>query len=415
MKLLKMSTAVVAALLIGATSAQAGYTIKKKVGDVDTKLTLFGFSQLEAVGGDGMKIKYAKTSTGVDSEPGDKAASSVNFRAQRIRLGWKYVAGKVRGKVFLDFNQKHDPQGATDGAAVSNMIKDAFISYVVDPAFVIKAGVIKMPNGMGFTMPGWNLDITERGFDKSLVLERNMGLMFSGRAIGGSGKVNGFEMGHERPWTGFGYDIMIANQASRSKAAKSSPMGGNSYAVRTMFDYTEAFHIETSYAVSQNAGGLDAVAAKLDTNKDKNEDYNNINIGIDSNLGALSLKAEYFIASNIKGAKDYDETVATATVGYFVMPSLELVTKYMSGTAEKTKDLKTTETKLNNIYIGFNYFLSSPHSDFSRKSKRMRNQHKVVFNYIVAGGSGATEKADKWSGLGGYRDNAFITQYQFKF
>ena len=405
MKLLKMSTAVAATLLIGSTTAQAGYTIKKKVGDVDTKLTLFGFSQLEAVGGDGMKIKYAKDVK--------KADSSVNFRAQRIRLGWKYVAGKVRGKVFLDFNQKHDPQGATDGAAVSNMIKDAFISYVVDPAFVIKAGVIKMPNGMGFTMPGWNLDITERGFDKSLVLERNMGLMFSGRAIGGSGKVNGFEMGHERPWTGFGYDIMVANQASRSKAAKSSPMGGNSYAVRTMFDYTEAFHIETSYAVSQNAGGLNAIEAKEDRYKDKNEDYNNINVGIDSNLGALSLKGEYFIASNIGGLKDYNEKVMTATAAYFVMPSLELVTKYMSGTAQK--NATATETKLTNAYIGFNYFLSSPHSDFSRKSKRMRNQHKVVFNYIVAGGSGATEKADKWSGLGGYRDNAFITQYQFKF
>ena len=292
MKLLKMSTAVVAALLIGSTTAQAGYTIKKKVGNVDTKLTLFGFSQLEAVGGDGMKLKYAKDVK--------KADSAVNFRAQRIRLGWKYVAGKVRGKVFLDFNQKHNDQKATNGAAVSNMIKDAFISYVAHPAFVIKAGVIKMPNGMGFTMPGWNLDIAERGFDKSLVLERNMGLMFSGRAIGGSGKVNGFEMGHERPWTGFGYDIMVANQASRSKATGAkfedkktngaSPMGGNSYALRTMFDYTEAFHIETSYAVSQNAGGLNAIEAKEDRYKDKNEDYNNINVGIDSNLGALSLK-----------------------------------------------------------------------------------------------------------------------------
>ena len=87
MKLLKMSTAVVAALLIGATSAQAGYTIKKKVGDVDTKLTFFGFSQLEAVGGDGMKLKYAGSSKGADSKPGDQADSAVNFRAQRIRLG----------------------------------------------------------------------------------------------------------------------------------------------------------------------------------------------------------------------------------------------------------------------------------------------------------------------------------------
>jgi hypothetical protein len=406
MKLLKMSTAVVAALLIGATSAQAGYTIKKKVGDVDTKFTLFGFSQLEAVGGDGMKIKNAGSVK--------KADSDVNFRAQRIRLGWKYVAGQVRGKVFLDFNQKHNDPDATNGAALSNMVKDAFISYVVDPAFVVKAGLIKMPNGMGFTMPGWNLDIAERGFDKSLVLERNIGLMFSGRAIGGKGKVNGFEMGHERPWTGFGYDIMIANQASRSKAAGSSDMGGNAYAVRAMYDYTEKIHFETSYAVSQNAGGFNAIEAELAENEGKNEDYNNINIGIDSNLGALSLKAEHFIASNIKGIKDYNEAVTTATVGYFVTPSVELVTKYMMGTAEK--GTKAKETELTNAYIGLNLFISSPSSDLSRKAKRTRNQHKVVLNYIVAGGSGATEEAaDKWTGLGGYRDDAFIAQYQFKF
>jgi hypothetical protein len=232
--------------------------------------------------------------------------------------------------------------------------------------------------------------------------------MFSGRAIGGSGKVNGFEMGHERPWVGFGYDIMVANQASRSKAAKSSPMGGNSYALRTMFDYTEKFHFETSYAVSQNAGGFDAVKAKLDTNKDKNEDYSNMNIGIDSNLGATSLKAEYFIASNIKGEKDYNEKVLTATLGQFLTPSLEFVTKYMSGTAEKGTG--APETKLTNTYIGFNYFLSSPRSGFSRKAKRTRNQHKVVFNYILAGGD-----KDTWNGKGGYKDNAFIAQYQFKF
>jgi hypothetical protein len=55
---------------------------------------------------------------------------------------------------------------------------------------------------MGFTIPGWNLDIVERGFDKQLAMERNMGIMLSGRDMffGNNGKVNGFEMGHERPW-----------------------------------------------------------------------------------------------------------------------------------------------------------------------------------------------------------------------
>jgi len=389
-----------AAILLMSTSAQAGYTMKKKVGGVDTKLTFFGFAQLEAVGGKGAQIKNAGSEA--------NANTNVGFRAQRIRLGWKYVAGAVRGKVFLDFNQAHDTQKATDGAAVPKMIKDAFISYKFNNAFIPKLGVIKMPNGMGFTMPGWNLDIAERGLDKALVLERNMGLMISGRGIGYEGnKVNGFEMGHERPWKGFGYDVMVANQASRSSAVSSSAMGGNSYAVRGMFDYTEKLHTEISYAKSENADGKEAKTTN-------GVDYSNINVGIDSNLGALSLKAEYFDAHNIKGTQDYDESVFTATAAYFVTPSLELVAKTMQGSAQKGATANTT--KLGNTYLGFNYFFFSPYTDFSRKAKRTRNQHKVVFNYILANGSGATEvAADKWSGLSGYRANAFIAQYQFKF
>jgi len=387
------------AMIVMTTSAHAGYSMKKKVGEVDTKLTFFGFGQLEAVGGKGMKLKNG----GIAG-----AGTGLAFRAQRLRLGWKYQAGKVRGKIFLDFNQKHGDQAATDGAAVPKMIKDAFISYKFSNAFIPKLGVIKMPNGMGFTMPGWNLDIAERGFDKALVLERNMGLMISGRGIGGEGnKANGFEMGHERPWKGFGYDIMVANQANRSAAAKSSKMGGNSFAIRGMYDNTEKLHIEISHAKSENADGL----AKNLTN---GNDYTNTNIGIDSNLGKLSLKAEYTKAHNIVGMKDYDETVYTATVGYFVQPNVELVTKHISGSAQKGTNAVTT--KLTNTYIGFNIFLSQPKSDFSRKSKRGRNQHKLVFNYIKAGGSGATEVAGKkWTGLKGYRDDAFIAQYQYKF
>jgi len=397
-----------AAVLLMATSAQAGYTMKKKVGDIDTKLTMFGFAQLEAVGGEGMQIKNAGSV--------EKADTNIAFRAQRIRLGWKYVAGKVRGKVFLDFNQNHDSVGATNGAAMPKMIKDAFISYVADPAFVIKAGLIKMPNGMSFTMPGWNLDIAERGMDKALVLERNTGLMISGRDIGlgNNGKVNGFEMGHERPWKGFGYDVMVANQANRSSAASSSKMGGNSYAVRGMFDYTEKLHLEASYALSENAGGFNPVDAALPANLNKNEDYSNINVGVDSNLGALSLKAEYFNAHNVVGLKDYDEQMITGTAGYFVTPSLELVGKHIQGSATKGTNAKTTD--LGNTYLGMNIFISSPYQDFSRKAKRTRNQHKVVLNYIVASGSGATEDAaDKWTGKSGYRADAFIAQYQFKF
>lgn len=381
-----------AALLLLSTSAQAGYTMKKKVGDIDTKLTMFGFAQLEARGG--------------EAHIGDENAK-IGFGAQRIRLGWKYVAGPVRGKVFLDFNQDHDntDDKPGNGAAMPKMIKDAFISYVVDPGFIVKAGLIKMPNGMSFTMPGWNLDIAERGFDKKLVLERNTGLMISGRDmfLGNNGKVDGFEMGHERPWIGFGYDVMIANQASRSASAKSSSYGGNSYAIRGMFDYTEKLHLEASYAISENADGNNAATTN-------GVDYKNLNIGVDSNLGKLSLKAEYFDAHNIKGQAGYNEKVFTATAGYFVMPTLELVGKHLQGSAEGNGE----DTSLSNTYLGANIFIFSPYQEFSRKAKRARNQHKVVLNYIIAGGDTAGS-TNVWNGNGGYKDDAFIAQYQFKF
>ncbi|SFV68742.1 hypothetical protein MNB_SM-4-128 [hydrothermal vent metagenome] len=213
------------------------------------------------------------------------------------------------------------------------------------------------------------------------------------------------EMGHERPWKGFGYDVMIANQANRSAAASSTQNGGNSYAARGMFDYTEKLHLEASYALTENAKG-----PSDGTTNAGGEDYSNFNVGVDSNLGKLSLKAEYFDASNIKGVKDYDEQVFTGTAGYFIIPTLEGVVKHVQGSASKGG----TDTTLGNTYLGLNLFISMPYEDFSRKSKRMRNQHKVVMNYIVASGD-TKGSTNEWNGLKGYKDDAFVVQYQFKF
>ena len=44
-----------AILVLASSSLNAGYTIKKKVGRQNTKLTIFGFSQLEAKAGSGAK------------------------------------------------------------------------------------------------------------------------------------------------------------------------------------------------------------------------------------------------------------------------------------------------------------------------------------------------------------------------
>ncbi len=424
-KSLKIAT-VAATMLVVSSNVYAGYTIKKKIGDVNTKLSIFGFSQLEMRGGDGS----------LGGTSGEDTA--VSFHAQRLRLGWKYSAGKVRSKVFIDFNKnsaanKTTEVGGVSGIGVPDNIKDAFVSYKINKAFIPKLGVLKMPNGQGFTMPGWNLDVAERGLDKKLVLERNMGLMLSGRDIGfgNYAKVSGYEMGHERPWKGFGYDIMIANQAGRSAAVTGAKEGnGNSYAIRGMFDWTELLHVEASYALSEKAGGVegqtiykasdgfvdangDAFAAYSEKKLTKDsEDYSNFDVAFDSSfMNGANIKAEYINAHNIKGIKDYDETAFSLTAQYAINSTFEPTIKHIQATATKGSDADSTT--LGNTYFGLNIFIDTFDGKMSRSAKRKRNAHKVVLNYIYA--SGDTSGANKFTGLGGYKADAWIMQWQAKF
>ncbi|MGB6020202.1 MAG: hypothetical protein WBF77_11480 [Sulfurimonadaceae bacterium] len=384
--------ATAAAVLLMGVDASAAYTLKKKIGDVDTKLDIYGFAQLEARGGDAF----------INPDTQD---ASVKFGAQRIRLGWNYTAGKVRGKVFLDFNQPHTD---SSGVGMPNMIKDAFVSYVQDDALVLKVGLIKMPHGMSFTIPGWNLDIVERGFDKQLAMERNVGIMLSGRDmfLGNNGKVNGFEMGHERPWKGFGYDIMIGNQAGRSGAVTAAKPGdANSYVGRVMFDYTEMLHTELSYAISENAGGLDKTAGAADQ-----EDYKSLNFGIDSHfLDGANAKFEYFDSENLQGVKGWDESTMAFTGTYAINKYFEPAVKHIQGSAEKGG----VSTKLGNTYVGLNLYISPFDDKMDRSSKRKRNAHRMQFDYVIA--SGDTDGAVQWNGLKGYKADGFLCQYQYKF
>ena len=374
---------VASAALFFTSQANAGYVLQKKIGAQSTKLSIYGFSQIEARGGDGTK----------GMKDGDAA---VKFGAQRVRLGVNYSAGHVRGKLFLDFNKAHDDKS---GVGLPDMVKDAFVTYFIDNTVAIKLGLIKTPMGMGFTIPGWNLDVVERGFDKQLAFERDMGLMISGRGIGYEGnKVNGFEMGHERPWKGFGYDIMIANQAGRSGAVtKAKPGQDNAYIGRVMWDWTELLHTELSYGVSKQAGGMGT------------EDYKALNFGIDSHFGEGNVKFEMFRAENIKGVSGWDENTYAVTGTYYVDPQVELALKHIQGDAEKGG----VSTNLGNTYIGVNYYVSPYDAKMNRSSKRKRNAHRIQLNYVVA--SGDTDGAKVWNGLKGYKDDAWLVQYQYKY
>ncbi len=380
---------VTTSVLLLTTQAQAGYTLKKKIGTVDTKIVIFGFSQIEARGGDG------QISSTQDA--------SVKFGAQRVRLGFKYLAGPLRGKLFLDFNQKYDK---SKDIGVPLMVKDAFVSYYFNNALTLKLGAIKMPHGMGFTIPGWNLDVVERGFDKKLALERSMGFMISGRGIGYEDQVdkkfykaNGLEMGHERPWVGFGYDLMIANQAARSGAVtKAKPGNANSYAARVMYDWYETLHTELSYAVSQDAGGAGT------------KDYQSINFGLDSHFGPGNVKLELYHSQNVKGESDWNINTYALTGTYYISDDFELALKHIQGSASRNGK----DTDIGNTYMGFNYYIAPFDNKMSRSAKRKRNAHRIQVNYVLASGD-TNEKNKKNDLLSAYTEDSWLIQYQYKF
>jgi hypothetical protein len=381
-----------ASILLFGISNLLAFDIEGKLGKEDTKLQIFGFAQLEARGGDGVISK--------------EQDSIVKFGAQRVRMGWKYSVGRVRGKIFIDFNKAHTDKS---GVGLPDMVKDAFGSYMVNKSFVIKLGLLKQPVGMGFTIPGWNLDLVERGFDKQLAFERSMGLMISGRDIGFGdyGRVNGFEMGHERAWKGFGYDLMIANQAGRSGAVVNAHAGdANAYSARLMFDWTELFHAEVSYGISKRAGGIEGTVVNGVVLGEDTQDYKALNIGFDSHIDRANVKVEYFNAKNLRGVKDWDEETIALTGTYYITDSVEFATKHIQGESKRDG----IKSNLGNTYIGVNLYLEAKNSKMSRNQKKKQNAHRVQLNYVVASGD-----KREWSGLGGYRDDAFLVQYQFKF
>jgi len=354
----------------------AKITLKDKVGDKEIKLNIYGFSQFEVRGGDG-----------------NSAEGGVYFRAQRVRIGFNYFHGPIGGKLFLDFNQSH----TKDDAGLPKMIKDAFMSYKFSNAAFIKLGMFKTPLGMDFTTPGWNLDIALRAEEKGLVLERDFGFMISGRLIGQpedkAMKCNGLEMGNERQGYGFGYDLGVFNPAGRAGAVswdKSLLGDALAYVGRLHYDYGPAFHIEAAFGTSEQAGGPDT------------EDYSVFDFGVSSEFGKWELKAEYISGSDIRGVKDWDSDAYFLSGGFMLADNLQGVVRYYSATSDKV-DLPSVT--LDNTVIGLNWYLSP-----LRYKPRDLQRHKIVFNYIIASGD-----TDSWTGVSGFRDDAWVLQWQYKF
>jgi hypothetical protein len=411
---------VVAAMV--SSDVEAKMTLKDKVGENEIKLQIYGFSQFEARGGDGWQI--------IKKRP--EGSDGLDFNAQRVRIGFNYFhSGPIAGKLFLDFNQSYT---LVEGG-LPKVIKDAFVAYKFNNAAFARLGMIKTPLGMSFTVPGWNMDNVERnGLDKGLVLERNFGFMVSGRLIGQEAlfadrkqmSVNGLEMGTEKQGYGFGYDIGVFNPAGRSSAVTwiagevEDPngvvvvTGGDvrgdalAYAGRAHFDYGPALHVEAAYGISEQAGGR--IDNPTTTEIEESEDYEVFDFGVASEFKAgpfwLELKGEYIDGSNIRGTENRDQSTWVATVGWLFMPWAQFMVKTLQAEHEDAAGLKTD---LGNTYVGFNIYphrVSDKHRDLQR--------HKIVVNYILVNGDDV-DADTPWAGIGGYKDNAYAVQWQYKF
>jgi len=358
-----LAFAAAAVPLLAPTPAGAVTIVKKEIAGEKFSLNLFGFSQFTLESGDGVASSQ------------DAEDDGLRVGADRVRIGYKIWWGKVFSKLHLDFNR---PDIAKSKAGLPEIIKDAQVGYKFDKAAFFTIGMFKTPVGMDFNIPGKHLDITKRGMEKALVLERSVGAMLSGSDVMG---------------TGLGYDIGYFQPTTRSKAVGTKDADGNellptvgednAYAARLRYDYGKMVHAEVSYGLSENAGGADT------------NDYKVWDAAIALHpMKELTLKGEYIDGSDVKGTAGKDQQVWYLHAGYQVTPMVEPVIRYYYG----NEDLHDTD--LSNLFVGLNINLLP----------KKRHAARIQVDYVVASGDGWD-----WKGVGGYKDDAFLAQFQVSF
>ena len=315
----------------------------------------FGFSQITA-----------------EKKDEDKPNDGVVFGADRVRIGYKLKDGNVFGGLQVDFVQSGDSDDANNGT-LNDIIKDAFGGYKFSNAASIKLGQFKTPVGMDFNTSGAKLDITKRGMEKKLVLERAAGIMLSGRKIAG----------------GIGYDLFFGNPAGRSSAVGSNGTSGkdNSMAARVSYDMGKLMHVELSYGSSSVDGGTD---------------YDVLDFAMAYRRGPITGKFEYIEGDGVSNTASNKEKVWFLHLGYQFSKMFEGIVRHY-----EAKDTLTTSSqgdKLGNTYIGANIFLGSN-----------KTNGRLQLNYVVVSGDDANS-ATPYEGVSkGYTDDAILVQYQVAF
>jgi len=331
-----------------AASGQAAGTAK------GTRVQWFGYTQatIEALGKDGV---HRGNVVGAGDGP--------RFGADRARIGYRarFLDG-VYSQLMVDFifESNHD-------RVIPEIIQDAYVGYDFGGARV-QVGQFKAPVGMDYATSAAKLDITKRGLDTGLVLNRVAGAMVSAEA------------------GGFGIDVGVFNPAERSGSVTAERTGhgipGDQYAWagRLRYRLGSWLYAELSGGASQVNGDVITTARNRDY---PGADYRVVDLGLRWQPTAnTTFKAEYIEGSNVRNRAGDDEFVYYLHAGYRFSPHLEGVVRHyyaeFSPGAEPVgggQRGQTEPTRLTNTIVGVNLF-ANPDKPY---------EARLQLNYVFAG------------------------------
>lgn len=257
-------------------------------------------------------------------------------------------------------------------ARTVNVIFDAYMDYAVNDRHRLRAGQFKTPMGLDFGLPPNVMEITKRGMEFGLIMNRATGVMLSGRRFG----------------KGFGYDAGVFNLASQAFATdyeKSQQGDDFAWVMRGLYD-GENWSAEVSHGESGNAGGP-ATA-----------DYRATDVGLVHERERAIYKFEWIEGRGVRGNATRTEQVYYFHAGYRIRDKFELVARHFEGSSR----IDGSTTDLTNTYVGFT--LNAFQDDIDNVEARFQ------LNYVFAGGDGAS-----YTGIRGFRDDALLAQFQLLF
>lgn len=289
----------------------------------------------------------------------------ISFGTDHIRARIEAASDRWLGAAQLDFGV--DNPGDNKPGALANVVADVYVNYQATSTHVLRFGQYKTPIGMDYNIPLYRLDLTERGMEAGLVLNRDLGFMVSARDIG----------------DGFGYDVGVFNPPGRSRATayEESQVGeDNAVVARAHYDAGN-WHAEFAHGVAPNAGGPIS------------QDYRVSDFGFRYFGEGWNTKFEVVEGHHVRGISGFTERVYYMQGAYALNPRLELIVRHYAGTSE----LAGATTSLTNTYFGMTL-------------KAFEHEHfegRLQVNLIAVGGD---ETA--YSGVRGRRSDALMVQFQ---